>query len=172
MNAAEVVARARSALNQGIPYVLGASYNPSSLAPPAAGLDCSRFAFWVLGHPANTMPRESSEIVNDALGAQAYFRPLGNAPRPGCVIVYPDYTARVMGKKLVHDGHVGIVTETAVEGGKTVARSIVHCSRVVEGVRAGIMPGSPPDSIAETGPVWFPAFAAIYVWYKPVAESP
>jgi cell wall-associated NlpC family hydrolase len=166
MDVTTLLARARSTLNKGIPYKLGAQGDPTLDALPSSGVDCSGFVLWVLRHEGPDM--DTSMIVNDAKGPTQYFTPLPAGPRAGCLIVYPDYVATVMGKALKHDGHVGIVTETGVQGGKPVVQSVIHCSGILEGVRSGLMPGAPVDAILETGPLWFPAFGAIFVWYRSI----
>lgn len=171
MNVTDVIIRARSALGKGIRYKLaeaGEPLTPNAEAPPAAGLDCSRFVLWALRHADG--PMDTTMIVNDAkAGARGYFS-MRAAAQPGCLIVYPDYKAIVMGETLVHQGHVGIVTEAAA-GQPT---SVIHCSRIVEELRSALKPGPTPgttDSIVESGPLWFPAFNAIHVWYNAITEA-
>jgi cell wall-associated NlpC family hydrolase len=150
-----------------VPYKLGdegGPFTPNAADPPAAGLDCSRFVLWALRHAHG--PMDTTMIVDDATGSKEFFS-LRAAAQPGCLIVYPDYEAIVMGEKIQHDGHVGIVTAAAA--GK--ATSVIHCSRIVEGLHSALIPGTAPDSIVESGPLWFPAFHAIHVWYKTLTEA-
>lgn len=168
MNATALLARARSALGRGTPYELGGDGDPTLDRLPAKGVDCSGFVLWALRHPGPDM--DTSGIVEDATGAKKFFTPLPAGPRPGCLIVYPDYTAEVMGKTLKHEGHVGVVTEVGLQGGKPVVRSVIHCSKLLEEVRTALQPGNPPDAILETGPAWFPYFNAIPVWYRAITD--
>jgi hypothetical protein len=170
VDATALLARARSALGRGTPYLLGGDGDPTLDRLPATGVDCSGFVLWALRHPGPDM--ETSGIVSDATGAQLFFTLLPASPRPGCLIVYPDYTAQVFygQKPQHHEGHVGIVTEVALQGGKPVVRSVIHCSKLLEVVRTALQPGSPPDAILETGPAWFPYFNAIPVWYRAITD--
>jgi hypothetical protein len=168
VDATALLARARSALGRGTPYLIGGDGDPTLDRLPATGVDCSGFVLWALRHPGPDM--ETSMIVADATGPAQFFTPLPAGPRPGCLIVYPDYTAQVMGKTQKHEGHVGLVTEVALQGGKPVVRSVIHCSKILEVVRAALQPGGPPDAILETGPAWFPAFNAIPVWYRAITD--
>ena len=168
MNVTDLIARARSALRKGIPYKLGdegGPFTPNAADPPAAGLDCSRFVLWAVRHAGG--PMDTTMIVNDAKAGPKGFFSMRAAAQPGCLIVYPDYQAIVMGKTLAHDGHVGIVTEAAAGH----ATSVIHCSRIVEGLHNALIPGTAPDSIVESGPLWFPAFNAIHVWCNAITEA-
>jgi len=181
MNASEFIARARKALNKGVPYnQRNRTFDPRTNAPPGGGLDCGTFVRWaVMPDPPMNQSREpawdTTSIFADATGAQEFFQKIA-VPRPGCLIVYPDYkaVAQVTRDETKHDGHVAIVTETGTveidtpTGIKTFfgATRVIHCSRVIEGLRAELVPGAGRDSIAETNALVFYTFVPIYasVW--------
>ena len=169
MDVTALLARARSALNKGIPYKDDGKGDSALDVLPAAGVDCSGFVLWALRHDGPVM--NTSMIVDDAQGRAKYFDPLPAGPRPGCLIVYPHYIAIVMGKEKEHYGHVGIVTDVVVQNGKPVVRSVIHCSGILQGVRSALMPASPADAILETGPLWFHSFPAIFVWPKSITSA-
>lgn len=190
MNVSELLERARSALGPNrlqrglapVPYERGAGGNQSQAQEaPASGLDCGTFVRWaakltlpaqgpVHGLAQTSYSWDTTGIVADALGQQRVFTKL-DAPRTGCFIVYPDYVATplIAGmQRTEHDGHVGIVTDTATSNGRTVATKVIHCSRLIEGMRRNFAPGEPRDSIMESDLVWFPVFEPIYVWCKAI----
>ena len=184
MNASEFIVRARKALGKGIPYnQRNRNFNTGTDEPPRAGLDCGTFVRWaVMSDPPMNQSREpawdTSSIFGDATGEQAFFERIAD-PRPGCLIVYPDYkaVAEVTGDETKHDGHVAIVTETGMVDIGTRpsfpgATRIIHCSRVIEGLRAELVPGARQDSIAETNALVFYTFAPIYAWVWRITRDP
>lgn len=190
MDVTEFLQRARSALAsaralrqqplQPVPYRLGGAFDPESEEAPDTGLDCGTFVRWAarLDWPARTASgrerrRDTTGILADALGPQEYFTRLHEA-RPGCLIVYPDYRAiaEVTGIETRHDGHVGIVTEAGIRDGRAVATRVIHCSRLVEGLRANLLPGGARDAIIESDEVWFPVFKPHYVWCRSITPAP
>lgn len=114
------VARVRGVTRQGIRYKLArGGKSPRAALPglpgdPAAdesiGCDCSGFAAWGFGLSRGPLPNpppawfETTQIYRDATGPRRMFRQISE-PVPGCLVVYPDRDG--------HQGHVGIVTETA-----------------------------------------------------------
>lgn len=95
-------------------YAMGqGGTNPALLCPTANGLcDCSGFIAWVLGiirGPRRTRPTwiETSNIYKDARFTQQSFVAL-SAPRPGCLLVYPDPPGG--------QGHVALLTH--IKGGQ------------------------------------------------------
>lgn len=126
MTADELIARARSACGHGIQYRLGKGINAGDTLPggSAGACDCTGFVLWALRQPrrlgsgvhetwidTSWMWRETPE----RLTLFATVR----APRPGCLVVYPDGV-------IAAQGHVALVTEA--EGGSV--RGIIHCSSV------------------------------------------
>ncbi|HTL25049.1 MAG TPA: CHAP domain-containing protein [Burkholderiales bacterium] len=178
MDTAEFIARARSALGRGVPYGYGTAFDPQSMVPPASGLDCSTFVRWAakLALPAVNQGAaqrwDTTGIVQDATGAQLFFAKIA-VPRPGCLIVYPDYTAlaEVTGTSTHHDGHVGIVTETGIVKSVLTATRVIHCSRLVEGMRAALTPGAQRDALIESDPLWFPVFEPMYAWCLKIGQE-
>lgn len=183
MDAIELIERARSALAvqraarvqplEPVPYRLGGPVDTQSIDPPAAGFDCSGFVSWAakLGEVW-----ETTRIVRDALsGAPQLFQRVPD-PRRGCLLVYPDYAAvpQIKGAaRTEHDGHVAIVSEIVQAVGKPPEISrIIHCSRLVQGMRLNLQPGTKPDGVIESDPLWFPVFKPIVVWCKSIAVAP
>ena len=180
MYTSEFIARARSALGRGVPYGYGTAFDPHSPAPPASGLDCSTFVRWAaklalpsVDQSGNEHGWDTTGIVRDALGARVFFEKIA-VPRPGCLIVYPDYTAlaEVTHLSTHHDGHVGIVTETGMVKSALTATRVIHCSRLIEGMRAALAPGAARDAIIESDPLWFPVFEPIYAWCRDITPDP
>jgi hypothetical protein len=157
MTAAELIARARSAIGRGIKYKLGAGgLSPKSELPSNADgeCDCSGLSCWAVGlsrmtkHPlyllyANKMrDTEYAWINTDSMyydgfkRMSGYFELLQHA-RIGALILYPGDAKR----KLV--GHVGIVS--ASDGSK--ATKVIHCSS--GNFRSG------GDAVQETSPALF-----------------
>jgi hypothetical protein len=175
MDVSDFIKRARSALGRGVPYRQGTVSDFTSAMPPASGLDCGTFIRWAAKLELPEGRWDTTGIVHEAIGGQNYFKKIA-APYPGCVIVYPDYkaVAQVTRDETTHDGHVGIVTETGLvkidtaTGTKTFfgVTRVIHCSRVVDGLRAELLPGAGHDSIAETNALVFYTFVPIYasVW--------
>lgn len=144
----ESVSRARSACGRGIHYALGAGgMHPEDPLPSRNGLcDCSGFIAWALGRNRHDpeMPGgwiETSAIVRDALAmkGEGLFDALkwGDA-QPGDLVVYGDrYEPGT--RRLIHQGHVGIIASVGATGPETA----VHCSKGNDR-RSG-------DAIQETG---------------------
>ena len=174
MNASEFIARARSALrsalDRGVPYNQdNRAFNPRTNTPPEGGLDCGTFVRWAVkpDPPASSEPAwHTTGIVSDATTAQDFFERIVD-PRPGCLVVYPDYTAKadVTGTVTHHDGHVAIVTEVRTVGSVLRPTRVIHCSSMIEGLRAALMPDADRHAIAETdGKLfwnWNPIYASI-----------
>lgn len=105
------LARARSAVDQGITYKLGkGGVFPNAKLPsnPFKQCDCSGFVAWVLGisrvpKPSRRWWIETTNIYRDAIGPQTVFARIPE-PVPGCVVVFPDREG--------HEGHVGIVSQS------------------------------------------------------------
>lgn len=175
MYAWEFIARARSALGRGVPYKSPAPpFDARSADPPMSGLDCGTFVRWAAKpDPRNEHAWDTTGIVRDATGAKQFFERIA-LPRPGCLIVYPDYNAvpEVTHPRSRHDGHVGIVTEIGVADSGPTATRVIHCSRLVEGMRAALTSDAGPDSILEDGPLWFPVFKPIYAWCHEITPDP
>ena len=202
MNASEFIARARSLLDprdslgrfKPVPYSHDVrSFRPDSAAPPEAGLDCGTFVRWAakldVSDPiqAGSNRRwDTTGIASDAIGAGRFFKRIA-APYPGCVIVYPDYEADyevtawpATDPNPTHDGHIAIVTETGTveiatrAGPKTFfgATRIIHCSRLIAGMRTEFVPDAEGHSIAETNALAFYAFAPIYASVKDIMPNP
>jgi len=180
MYASEFIARARSALGRGVPYGYGTAFDPQSATPPATGLDCGTFVRWAAKldvrettQAVSNQRWDTTGIVKDATGAKLFFRKIA-VPQPGCLIVYADYTAvaEVTGARTHHDGHVGIVTETGVVESVLTATRVIHCSRLVEGMRAELMPDAARDAIIESGPLWFAVFKPIFAWCQNITPDP
>jgi cell wall-associated NlpC family hydrolase len=132
MIAADLIARALSAIGHGCIYALGkGGMNPDSTYPwnKQKQCDCSGFVAWALGvsrhtdHPwykdQNGGWLETSAIARDALtrGLGMFDLVTWREAKPGHLIVYGDTQG--------HQGHVGIVTACSGEGPMTA----VHCSR-------------------------------------------
>lgn len=115
--AASRIARAMHAARHcRMRYQMGAGGKQTDIARPCPSItgacDCSGFVAWVLGiarGPRAISPTwiETTNIWRDATGAQRSFARLA-APRPGCLLVYPDQGTR--------QGHVALVTD--IRGGR------------------------------------------------------
>ena len=117
-----VIARAESAVNQGIRYKLGkGGMNAGSPTPAAGGqCDCSGFVAWALGMSRKTSDAfyvnfnggwiETTAVWTDTGKSVGIFEQL-DAPRRGGVVVFPD----AMGSQ----GHIGVLT---------AADRVIHCS--------------------------------------------
>ncbi|WP_276482658.1 LysM peptidoglycan-binding domain-containing protein [Paraflavitalea pollutisoli] len=141
---ADLLARARSAVKQGIRYKLGeGGMKPTAAMPDSNGkCDCSGFVCWVLGVSRKTThpfyQKHGGWIFTDSMEADVksssgIFEGL-NTPEPGCIVVFGAGNAI---------GHVGLVSEVA--NGKM--KKVIHCS---SGNDANFR-----DSIQETGPAVF-----------------
>lgn len=147
MNWTELVARARTQVNTGIKYQLGAG--PRSRRDVCAGgsdkyCDCSAFVCWCLGMDKlneqwgwltalnggwyNTSGMWYDAMVFERFGS---FYEL-DQPAPGAVVVYPSrtLTGDSVSKRY---GHCGIVTECEIIKGPdgrvgSKASKVIHCS--------------------------------------------
>jgi hypothetical protein len=139
--------------------------------PDGGVCDCSGFVDWCLrafpgrkvDHPlykkVNGGWFETTAIYADGLAATGYFSRL-TTPKPGALLVYPDYKGDD-GKN--HDGHIGIVTAAS---GDDVAgvQSIIHCS--LGGWKHH------GDAVQETAPeAWLAHGNSIIVWYEGLEET-
>jgi hypothetical protein len=167
MNSETIVTRARSALGKKTRYESpGVMPDLAAAVWPGAGshTDCSGFVAWCLrferkiDHPfykkVNGGWFETSGIYADGLASVGFFTEI-DKPRPGALLVYPDYKSE-SGKN--HDGHIGIVTQVAPQGsGITAVEKIVHCS--LGGWN------KLKDAVQETTPVaWLAKPKSIIVW--------
>jgi LysM repeat protein len=120
-----LITRAKSAVNKGIRYRLGAGgMRPSAPLPTTDNFcDCSGFVCWVIGlSRETTIPfyqKFGGWIFTDSMVADinsqvGIFERLV-VPEVGCIVVYG------AGNKI---GHVGIVSET--QSGKM--KKVIHCS--------------------------------------------
>ena len=206
MYVSEFIERARSLLDprdemgrfKPVPYSHDiSSFRPDSVAPPEAGLDCGTFVRWAAkldvnaNNPfqgASNQPWDTTGIALDAIHAQRqrFFKRI-DRPYPGCVIVYPDYTAhyKVQGWPGVdvdplQDGHIAIVTEIGQfkiathDGPKTLfgATKVIHCSRLIAGMRTEFVPEAKGHSIAETNALPLYTFARIYASINHIEADP
>lgn len=149
--ASKLVARARSAINQGIRYKLGEGGTRPTAALPASGnwCDCSGFVCWVLGLARQTkLPFYkkyggwiyTDSMVADVNSQAGIFEKLA-IPEVGCIVVYGAGAAI---------GHVGLVSD--VENGHM--KQVIHCS---SGNDAHFN-----DAIQETGPAVFDRADALW----------
>lgn len=135
MNAADTLARARSAVGKQIAYRLGkGGEDPRTALPCDADkrCDCSGFALWAIGvsrtvrvahrwrdrfPPIDGQPFgiDTTRIFADATGDRKAFR-IVELPEPGDLLVYGDRHG--------HEGHIGIISST--EQGIPVM--VIHCS--------------------------------------------
>jgi LysM repeat protein len=123
--ATDLITRARSAINKGIRYKLGAGgMNPKTVLPTTNKLcDCSGFVCWILGISRKTdIPFYkqfggwifTDSMVADVNSQTGIFERI-NIPEPGCITVFG------AGNKI---GHVGLVSK--VSNGKM--DKVIHCS--------------------------------------------
>jgi hypothetical protein len=103
--------------------------------PSGSKCDCSGFIDWVfrlfptrkVDHPLyrkiNGGWFETSGIHADGLANTGWFSRIDD-PRPGALLVCPDYVG-ADGRK--HDGHIGLVVDVSGSG-ITGASKVVHCS--------------------------------------------
>lgn len=141
----ELIARAKTAINKGIRYKLGAGgMNPNAALPSNANkqCDCSGFVCWILGLSRKTnIPfygRYGGWIYTDSMVADVnssagIFERI-TTPEPGCIVVFGAGNAI---------GHVGLVSK--VSNGQM--DKVIHCSSGND--------RNFNDSIQETGPQIF-----------------
>jgi hypothetical protein len=139
MTTVDVIARARSAVNQRVRYRLGkGGYDPASPYPApltwgvpkgkilpvrARWLDCSGFIAWVIGRSRKPSKDwkwwlSTDSVWSDASGKQQLFDRLPRA-EDGCIAVYPDSKGQ--------QGHIAIVTNAA-------RHEVIDCSSSHGGV--------------------------------------
>ena len=134
MTAEQIVQRARSAAGRGIAYRLGAGgMHPADELPTRNGFcDCSGFVAWCLGRDRHNseMPGgwvETSAIFRDAkliTGEGLFDEVAWREAQGGDLVVYGDrYEPGT--RKLIHQGHVGVVASIGADGPATA----IHCSR-------------------------------------------
>jgi len=123
MDVDAVIARAMSAVDQGIRYKLGmGGMKPGNPSPAAGGqCDCSGFVAWCLGMSRQTRDTfyvnfnggwiETTAVWTDTGKSVGIFEQL-DAPKRGAIVVFPD----AMGKQ----GHIGIITGPG---------KVIHCSK-------------------------------------------
>lgn len=121
MQVAAVLARAHSAVGQGIRYRLGkGGMSPGSPLPSAGGLcDCSGFVAWCLGMSRKTSQAfyvhfnggwiETTGVWTDIGSSVGIFE--ASPVRPGAVYVFPDGDG--------HQGHIGVIVDED---------HVIHCS--------------------------------------------
>lgn len=164
MEAAFVVTRALSALKGNTGYQsLG---KPVPLAatswPSGACTDCSGFIAWCLrlsrrvDHPLYVRVNggwfETTAIHRDGMESTGFFVQL-DSPRPGALLVYPDYNDP---QGAHHEGHIGLVLDADGEG-IAGAQKVIHCS-------LGNYRGT-GEAIQVTGPqAWLENKDSILVW--------
>jgi hypothetical protein len=117
-----VIARAHSAVGQGIRYKLGkGGMNPGSPTPAAGGgCDCSGFVAWCLGFSRKLDEAFYRNFNGGWFETTAVWTDIGSSvglfdevtKRPGAVIVYPDADGG--------QGHIGILID---------ATHVAHCSK-------------------------------------------
>ena len=122
MNVAAVIARAHSAVGQGIHYKLGkGGANPGSLTPASGDeCDCSGFVAWCLAMNRHTTEHFYIQLNNGWIETTAVWTDIGasvgifepSERRTGAIVVYPDSNG--------HQGHIGILIDP---------NQVVHCSK-------------------------------------------
>ena len=123
MDIEAVIARAQSAVGQGIRYKLGmGGMKPGNPTPAAGGqCDCSGFVAWCLGMSRLTKDAFYVHFIGGWIETTAVWTDIGNsvgifdqldAPKRGAVVVFPD--------ALGHQGHIGIISGPG---------RVIHCSK-------------------------------------------
>lgn len=153
--AAQIIARAKSAIGKGIRYKLGGGGMKPEAPLPDAGTgicDCSGFVCWVLGLSRLSDQAfyrryggwiNTDSIEDDILSSAGIFKQL-SMPEVGCIVVYG------AGNKI---GHVGIVSET--KNGQMT--KVIHCSSGNDRTTG--------DSIQETKPTVFNRADVRFGWF-------
>jgi hypothetical protein len=117
-----VLARAHSAVGQGVRYKLGkGGMNPGSPTPAAGGqCDCTGFVAWCFGFSRKMTEHFYVNFNGGWFETTAVWTDVGKSTgileesqsRPGAVIVFPDSNGR--------QGHIGIILDNT---------HVVHCSK-------------------------------------------
>lgn len=164
---ADLLVRAKSAIDLGIIYKLGAGGMIPTAATPAnieGKCDCSGFVCWALGLKRMTDNIfyvkfngdghygwiNTDAMYKDAQSPTGFFTEISE-PRVGCLVVFP-------GGKLRKVGHVGLVSAVA----KGQATKVIHCSSSNY--------KNTKDAIQETPPTVFATSDAIFIWYDGVGS--
>jgi len=122
MKVAAVMARAQSAIGQGIRYKLGmGGMKPGNPSPAAGGqCDCTGFIAWCLGMSRKTSEAFYVNFNNGWIETTAVWTDVGksvgifeqiNGPKIGAIVVFPDKAGK--------QGHIGIISG---------AGKVIHCS--------------------------------------------
>jgi hypothetical protein len=135
------LARARSAADQGIRYVLGkGGFTPTD--PMDIESDCSGFVAWAIGIPRELPPGSGRWLQTTTywegggnVGAGLFDETDRTRAEPGDLYVYPDNRGK--------QGHIGIISEVQSEQ----PSKVMHCSKG-NLIRHG-------DAIKETDPAVF-----------------
>ncbi|MFA6964874.1 hypothetical protein [Bosea sp. (in: a-proteobacteria)] len=172
MNASTLILRAKSALEKDVKYKSPGKAPPieaTSWPNSPIATDCSGFLAWCLrisrkiDHPfynrINGGWFETTAVHADGRASVGYCSQI-NKPRPGAMLVYPDYLGS---DNRMHDGHMGLVVEVNGGSGIDGVTGIVHCS--VGNDRNG-------SAIQETGPgIWKAKANSIIVWWDGIIED-
>lgn len=159
--------RAQSALAKSTTYKspgsvpsLAASSWPTS----GAATDCSGFVTWCLrisrqtDHPFYVRQNggwfDTAAVYADGEASVGFFDKL-DKPKPGSMLVYPDY---VSGDGEHHDGHIGIVLDANGGRGVEAVTRIVHCSFGASNALGDAVQATPPT-------VWLNHDHSSCVWY-------
>lgn len=131
--------------------------------PESAATDCSGFISWCLkisrkvDHPLYKQVNggwfETTAVYQDVIKSVGYFDQL-TTPRPGAILVYPDYRDT---QNRLRQGHIGIVTQT--NGAACIAGvdAVVHCS---------VGNSAQGDAVQETPPTpWRAHEKSVIGWY-------
>lgn len=134
MTAADIVARARSAIGHHTIYALGrGGRNPAAALPGDAAnrCDCSGFAAWAVGldrhQPGSLLAKfnggwlSTDGLLYDAEHGGGWFR-LVEVAEPGDLVAYGDHLRD--GRK--RQGHVGVIVSAT--GSAWDNLRVVHCS--------------------------------------------
>ena len=162
MTVAELIARAKSQVGQGIAYGLGRGATTGNSPRDETGAcDCSAFVCWCLDirkqqtnfawlTKLNGGWYNTDGIWWDGAKESTGFFQKIDAARPGSLVVFPSTgTSGVSGPKI---GHIGVVTEMLSDG----SYRVVHCSNG-NFKRTG-------DAIQETDSAVFKPSSTIFVW--------
>ncbi len=168
MKVSVFLARACSALQKKTVYE-SPGVMPSFAAtnwPNSARNDCSGFVDWCLrfaedrrvNHPlyikVNGGWFETTAIHADGNNPTGYFSQI-DTPRPGAMLVYPDYVDIDQKKQ---DGHIGIVVETDGGAGIEAVKKVIHCSEALWQHNGDAIQITRPDK-------WLEHANSIIIWW-------